>query len=126
MVIRMDNCIFCKIINNEIPSRCLYEDDIVKVILDANPDSNGHTLILPKKHITDFEEMDNETLIHINKIAKEIKYLLYKTLNPDGLCLHVNYGLAQVIKHYHLHLIPVYKEKQAIRDLDEIYNTLIK
>ena len=47
MVIIMD-CLFCKIINGEIPSKTLYEDDDVKVIMDINPDSNGHCLIIPK------------------------------------------------------------------------------
>ena len=43
--------IFCKIVNGEIPSYTIYEDDIVKVFLDVNPDANGHLLIIPKKHI---------------------------------------------------------------------------
>ena len=54
MVKKMD-CLFCKIIEGSIPSRTLYEDDIVKVIMDVNPNANGHVLVLPKKHITDFE-----------------------------------------------------------------------
>lgn len=45
------NCIFCKIMNNEIPSYTVYEDDIVKIFLDINPDSNGHLLIVPKTYI---------------------------------------------------------------------------
>ena len=92
------DCIFCKINNGEIPSKTIYEDEIVRVMMDINPNSDGHTLIIPKKHITDFEEMDNETLAHINNTAKEIKKLLYKSLNPDGLVLVVNYGVAQQVK----------------------------
>src|SRR5574344_2792845 len=98
------DCLFCKIIENEIPSKTIYEAEQVKVIMDVNPTSNGHTLIIPKKHIVDFEEMDNETLSYINDTAKKVKKILYKALNPDGLVLLVNYGLPQEIKHYHLHL----------------------
>ena len=120
------DCIFCKINNGEIPSKTIYEDEIVRVMMDINPNSDGHTLIIPKKHITDFEEMDNETLAHINNTAKEIKKLLYKSLNPDGLVLVVNYGVAQQVKHYHLHLIPAYNNKKEINDIDSIYNKIMQ
>ncbi|MFA6752908.1 MAG: HIT domain-containing protein, partial [Bacilli bacterium] len=100
------NCIFCKINNGEIPSQILYEDDVVKVIMDANPTSNGHILIIPVKHYNDFLNIDDNTLIHIHKIAKLMKKYLFESLNPDGLALINNYGINQLIKHYHLHLIP--------------------
>lgn len=120
------DCLFCKIVKGEIPSKTLYENDYVKVIMDINPNSNGHSLVIPKKHYTDFTEMDNEMLGSINDAAKLIKDKIYKALNPDGLSLHVNYGLYQAVKHYHLHLIPVYKEKKDIKDVDEVYNSLMK
>lgn len=120
----MEDCLFCKINKGDIPSKTLYEDDIVKVIMDINPNANGHILILPKKHITDFTEMDNETISHIHDIAKLMKEKLYKGLNPDGLVLVNNYGLPQAIKHYHLHLIPAYKVKQDIKPVEEIYNQI--
>ena len=124
MVKKMD-CLFCKIIEGSIPSRTLYEDDIVKVIMDVNPNANGHVLVLPKKHITDFEELDGETIAHIHGVAKDMKKLLYKALNPDGLVLVNNYGITQVIKHYHLHLIPVYKKKQEKIDRNVIYEKIM-
>ena len=125
MVKKMD-CLFCKINSGEIPSKTIYEDEIVRVIMDINPTSNGHILIIPKKHITDFEKMDNNTLSHINNIAKEMKKVLYQTLNPSGLVLVVNYGIAQQIKHYHLHLIPAYEIKQELEDIDVIYNKIMQ
>ena len=118
------DCIFCKIIKGDIPSYTIYEDDIVKVFLDVNPMSPGHMLIIPKKHVTDFTEMDNVTLGHINDAAKIIKEKLYNALNPDGLVLVVNYGLTQEVKHYHLHLIPAYKKHQDLIDVEEIYNKI--
>ena len=67
------DCIFCKIINGDIPSYTIYEDDFVKCFLDINPDSNGHTLIIPKKHYVCLDDIDNDTLIHIMKIARNLK-----------------------------------------------------
>ena len=55
------DCIFCKIANGEIPSKVLYEDEIVLVIMDNNPSVDGHVLIISKKHYTSFMEFDNET-----------------------------------------------------------------
>ena len=120
------DCLFCNIIKGDVPSRTIYEDEIVRVILDAYPNAVGHTLILPKKHFTDFTEMDNETLGHINDIAKMMKERLYKAFNPDGIVLIVNYGKPQMIKHYHLHLIPTYADKQDPKSLDEVYDLLTK
>lgn len=120
------DCLFCNIIAGKIPSKTIYEDQICKVIMDVNPNANGHILILPKKHITDFEEMDTETLSHIHEVAKEIKKMQYDALNPDGLVMVVNYGIAQQIKHYHLHLIPVYKNKQQIVSVDDTYSKLMQ
>ena len=126
LVIKMKDCLFCKINNGDIPSKKLYENDYVFVIMDLHPVSNGHLLIIPKKHFTDFTELDNETLSHINETSKLMKDLIYKKLNAVGLKICVNYGIAQEIKHYHMHLIPVYKNKETIKDLEETYNMLTK
>ena len=120
------DCLFCNIIAGKIPSKAIYEDQICKVIMDVNPNANGHILILPKKHITDFEEMDTESFSHIHEVAKEIKKLQYDALNPDGLVMVVNYGIAQQIKHYHLHLIPAYKNKQQIVSVDDTYAKIMQ
>ena len=64
-------CLFCKIINGEIPSYKIYEDDYTYAFLDINPDSNGHTLIVPKCHFTDLDDIDLDTLKHINESSKK-------------------------------------------------------
>ena len=115
--------IFCKIINNEIPSYTIYEDDIVKVFLDVNPSHNGHTLIVSKKHYQDLFDIDTETLNHILKIAKEIAVLLKERLNYDGISLCENNGYGQEVKHFHLHLIPKYKDEEKL-SIEEVYNKL--
>ena len=126
------DCIFCKIINNEIPSYTLYEDDIVKVFLDVNPSTNGHSLIIPKKHYTNLVDIDIETLKHINKVAKEMYTLLKEKLNCDGLTISQNNDYGQEVKHYHMHLTPRYKkdglnyiyDKKQLIPIEDVYKTI--
>ncbi|MEI3530160.1 MAG: HIT domain-containing protein [Bacilli bacterium] len=118
------DCVFCKIINGEIPAFKVYEDDVVLAFLDQSPDSNGHTLIIPKKHFLDIDEIDLETLMHIMDSSKKIKKLLEAKLHIDGLTLIQNNGAVQEVKHFHLHLKPYYKIKQELVDIKEIYDKL--
>lgn len=118
------DCIFCKIINGEIPSYTLYEDEMIKCFLDINPDSNGHLLIIPKKHFKDLTDIETNYLNHIMEKAKDFKKLLENKLNIDGLILIQNNGSVQEVKHYHLHLKPFYDKKQNILDVKDIYNKL--
>ena len=118
------NCIFCKIAEGTANSYKLYENEKVIVFMDLSPNSNGHILVVPKQHITDFTEMDNETLGNINETAKKMHSLIMNKLNPEGIKLVVNYGELQMVKHYHLHLIPFYKTKQPLKEVEEIYNIL--
>lgn len=118
------DCIFCKIIKGEFTSLTIYEDEVVKVFLDINPQENGHTLIIPKKHYQDLDDIDLTTLNHIYEVAKKIKKLLEEKLNIDGVTLIQNNGLSQEVKHYHLHLIPNYKEKQELINVEEIYKKI--
>lgn len=115
--------IFCKIINSEISSYTLYEDELVKVILDVSPKSNGHSLIIPKEHYNDLYDIDETVLSHIMKISKKISKLLTDSLNCDGITLEQNNGIAQMVKHFHLHVIPVYKEDKML-SLEEVYNKI--
>jgi len=120
------DCLFCKIIEGDIDSLTLYEDNAVKVIMDIKPNSNGHILIIPNRHIEDFMEIDATTVSHVYKVAKELKEYLYAALKPDGLILRVNYGNVQEIKHFHLHVIPVYEKEQPIYDVDAVYDKISK
>lgn len=103
------DCVFCKIIKGDIPSYTIYEDEIVKVILDINPVNNGHMLIIPKTHYVNLMDIDDFVLGHIMNISKEL-YKKYKDkLNMDGLSITQNNDYGQEVKHYHLHLIPRYE-----------------
>jgi len=117
----MENCIFCKIAKGEIPSKVIYEDEIVKAYLDINPTSTGHTLIIPKKHFTDLDDIDIETLSHIMEVAKKIKKLLEDRLGARGIKLVQNNGCLQEVKHYHLHIIPDCKvEKKSLDEVEKL------
>ena len=117
------DCLFCKIINKEIPSYKIYEDDVVYAFLDINPDSVGHTLIIPKKHYLDLDDIDIEILKHIMEVAKMLKKRIEEKLNCDGLTLIQNSGDIQEVKHFHLHLKPFYKNKKD-KTLEEVYELL--
>ncbi|MDD2181281.1 MAG: HIT domain-containing protein [Bacilli bacterium] len=118
------NCVFCKITEGSIPSYTVYDDEIVKIFLDVNPDSNGHLLIVPKKHIVDLNDIDNNTLMHIMDLAKKYHKILEEKLNIDGLTLIQNNGMIQEVKHYHLHLKPYYKNSKKILPVEEVYNII--
>ena len=101
----------------------LYEDDIVKVFLDVNPNSTGHCLIVPKEHYQDFFDIDKEVLNHVLETAKVIANRLKERLNCDGITFAQNNGLGQDVKHYHLHLIPKYHNDDKL-SIEEVYNKL--
>lgn len=117
--------IFCKIINKEIPSKIIYEDELVMTIMDVNPRSNGHVLIIPKKHYRDLLDIDTKTLNHIMKIAKEISNKLIDKLDCNGITLEQNNGISQEVKHFHLHIIPKYNKKEKL-ELEEVYNKIMQ
>ena len=119
-----NNCVFCKIINKELPCYNIYEDDMVLVFLSINPFSLGHTLIIPKKHFKDFKDIDIAYLNHILKITKNIYNLIDEKLKPDSIKLIQNNGTVQEVKHFHLHLIPLYNEKKENKSLEEVYKIL--
>ncbi len=117
-------CIFCKISNGEIPSYTIYEDDTVKAFLDANPDANGHTLIIPKKHYQDLFDIDEKTLMHIIKIAKKLDPTFKEKLGAKGVTLVQNNGILQEVKHFHLHLKPGYSGNHKKMKIEDIYEKL--
>ena len=112
---RDDNCIFCKIANGEIPSTTVYEDDDFRVILDLSPASKGHALILPKEHYANLYELPDEAASKVLIVAKNVVAKMTKALGCDGYNLVQNNGevAGQTVFHFHMHLIPRYKEDQV-------------
>ena len=120
------DCIFCKIIKGEIPSKVLYEDELVKVIMDVNPTVNGHALIIPKKHYTDYLELDQNIITHIWDAAKKMGPSIMDKLKAKSLTLLVNFGDDQQVKHFHMHLLPNFgtMESKATKTSEEIFSIL--
>ena len=127
----MKDCLFCKIANGEIPSYTLYEDDLVKVFLDINPVSQGHCLIIPKKHYENMLDVDKEIVSHSLDVARKVYKLLNDKLNMAGLTITQNNMYGQEVKHYHIHLIPryekdnlLYKRAKNKIDVEKLYEKL--
>ena len=86
------DCLFCKIIKGEVPSYKLYEDDKVLVIMDAYPNVDGHTLIIPKEHYDSLMDIPDDLVVHINKIAKKYINHIMERLNAKELSVCINNG----------------------------------
>ena len=104
----------------------MYEDEIVLVIMDVNPKSEGHCLVIPKNHYTDLYDINDDTLSHIMVISRKITSLLEKKLHCDGVTLEENNGCAQEVQHFHLHIIPKYKEKKKVQnEIEEVFHKIV-
>ena len=127
----MNDCLFCKIVKGKIPSYTVYEDEKVKVFLDINPNNDGHLLVIPKKHKANLYEMDDETLLYmLNVIRTKLATLLKDKLAIDGLTISQNNDYGQEVKHFHIHVIPRYKNdkfplKSDCSNVEEIYHKLV-
>lgn len=127
----MNDCLFCKIVKGEIPSYTVYEDEKVKVFLDINPNNDGHLLVIPKEHKTNLYEMDDETLLYmLNVIRTKLATLLKDKLAIDGLTISQNNDYGQEVKHFHIHVIPRYKNdkfplKSDCSKVEDVYHKLV-
>ncbi|MDO5520562.1 MAG: HIT family protein [bacterium] len=106
------DCIFCKIAAGEIPSSTVYEDQDFRVIMDINPASKGHAIILPKEHAANVFELSDETASKIFVVAKKVATAMKEELNCEGINILQNNGelAGQTVFHVHMHLIPRYKD----------------
>lgn len=100
----MHNCIFCKIVNGEIPSTKLYENDYVIAIDDINPKAKIHSLVIPKFHVESLNDLEDEKLM--SELLKGVKEVC-KIKNIKEYRLHVNTGKSegQIIFHLHFHVL---------------------
>ena len=107
-----DNCIFCKIAAGEFPSATIYEDEDFRVILDIEPASKGHALILPKEHYANLYELPDELAAKVLVVAKKVIAQMTEIVGCDGYNVLQNNGEAagQTVFHFHTHLIPRYKD----------------
>ena len=107
-----ENCIFCKIAAGDIPSATIYEDDDFRVILDIEPASKGHALILPKEHYANLYELPDELAAKALVVAKKVISKMTDIVGCDGYNVLQNNGetAGQTVFHFHMHLIPRYEK----------------
>ncbi|HLR10329.1 MAG TPA: HIT family protein [Sporosarcina sp.] len=108
----MSSCIFCQIIEGEIPSAKIYEDEHVYAFMDIMPLTKGHVLLIPKKHVENIYDFTEEDAAQFFKAAPKVANALKDEFTPIGMNLLQNNGAAagQTVFHYHLHFIPRYDE----------------
>ncbi|MFD1927681.1 HIT family protein [Sporosarcina siberiensis] len=106
----MDTCIFCKVISKVEDAYIIYENDYVCCFLDKYPINKGHILVVPKKHYQEFTEVDQNSLAEVMYAAQLISKILEKSLNTDGITVMQNNGVFKDVEHYHMHIIPRFKE----------------
>lgn len=104
------DCVFCKIITGDIPSYKIYEDDHVYAFLDITQGTKGHTLLVPKNHLKNMYELDDETAQHVFTAVPKVAKALRKAFNPIGLnVIQNNDRPLQSVYHFHVHLVPRYE-----------------
>jgi len=104
----MDGCIFCKIVNKEIPSKIIYEDEYTLSFLDVSPVSNGHTLVIPKKHFENIFDISEEYLSNVIKSVKKVSIILKEKLGCSSVNILNASGkdAQQTVFHLHFHIVP--------------------
>ena len=130
-------CVFCEIIAGNIPSSKIYEDDEVLAILDLSQVTRGHTLVMPKKHVRNLLEADEETALSCMKVISLLSKQIVRNTGAAGLNVlnNNNEAAGQSVGHLHFHLIPRYSENDSIvirfdpsekLDLEEVRQQLLK
>ena len=132
----MDNCIFCKIANHDIPGKIIYEDDVCMAFLDLSQTTDGHTLVIPKKHYAHILEVDQQTLAHMMDIVQKVALQIQSTLHAKGfnIITNMNEVAGQTVHHFHIHIIPSYDQHDGFEahcldrsqdaNVDDIYQKI--
>jgi len=104
----MKDCLFCRIIEREISSEIIAEDERTLTVLDVHPRAEGHALVLPKRHVYAILDLSDEEVGEVFRAVKRTTALLKEKLHPDGFTIGINHGetAGQAIEHLHVHVIP--------------------
>ncbi|RUR06599.1 HIT family protein [Legionella sp. km772] len=102
-------CQFCNLANGQGLANVVYQTNLICCFLDIDPISEGHTLIVPKKHCLDTEELDKETRLEVMNAVAVLSTAIKELYNPDGISVMQNGGYFNDVNHYHMHVFPRYK-----------------
>ncbi|MGD0329329.1 MAG: HIT family protein [Nitrososphaeria archaeon] len=131
-------CTFCKLVKKEEPANWIYEDEFAIAFLDINPISEGHTLVIPKKHIETIFDISDEEIAILFKIVKRVAIAVKKGINAEGIVITQRNGIAagQRVPHLHVHIIPrsgeqMFRQTQRIQgqsheELDHVAKKISK
>ena len=108
------DCLFCAIVAGDIPSTKVYEDDLTYAFMDISPASEGHLIVVPKRHAKDVLEIDERDLAAVAATGKRMAQRVTDVLGADGVNLLNNRGehAWQTVFHFHLHVIPRYADPE--------------
>ena len=106
----MEDCIFCHIISRDSAAYIIYENDYICCFLDKFPINKGHVLVVPKKHYPEFSEVDSESLSEVILASQKVAQALEELLQTDGITIMQNNGIFKDVEHYHMHIIPRFKD----------------
>ena len=130
----MTDCIFCKIVNEEVPVKKIYEDEKTIAFLDREPLTSGHTLVIPKEHYEDIFDIPEELLKKVFVSVKKVSEILKEKLKCDGInIINSNGKVAQQdVFHYHVHVVPRYagsnfklkSENSSPGNIDEVFKKI--
>jgi histidine triad (HIT) family protein len=125
----MADCVFCRIVAGELPSITIHDDERVIAIMDINPATRGHALVIPRAHARDVRDVADDDLAHCGRVVRELVGRALDGLGADGVTVIQPNGSAawQTVFHYHVHLIPRYQGDPLVHpwqpapgDLEEI------
>lgn len=114
------DCLFCRIVAGDVPSRQIYADDAAIAFLDIQPWHRGHALVIPRRHVKDLLEQP-PALTEIAPAVEATSRLLVDRLGADGLSLLASTGAVagQEVFHLHIHLVPRYHDRPGLRRLTD-------
>lgn len=131
------DCLFCKITDRKIPSKIVFENDLNLAFLDISPISKGHTIVIPKNHYSNLEDIPDKELTELYKVVKSLAITIHEKLKVDGYnILQNNFRAAgQEIRHFHVHIIPrnfddeksqikIPRAQASLEELNEVFNIL--
>ena len=118
---RAESCIFCKIVNKQVPASLIYEDNEALAFLDIRPLNEGHTLVIPKGHYENIFDVPEDIVCHVHKLVKRLAIAIKAVTKADGITIIQQNGQAagQEVFHLHVHVVPRYSGQKLphFRDL---------
>lgn len=109
----VEDCLFCGIVAGTIPARTVAETDLALAFMDINPASDGHLLVIPKRHSKDLLEIDEEDLAACSALSKQMAARMVDRLDADGVNLLNCCGADawQSVFHFHFHVLPRFRDQ---------------